>query len=1099
MGTVKEAQVKPCCVLFAQITGLEQVADAEEYADIQKSINMVMDDAVKLYEGHVDKHEGKVLMATFGVPSAHEDDPERAVRAALLIRKKSNDATARTSITCQVKIGVNMGRIFASSVGSEIKSEDTVIGDAVNIAARIMESAAPGEIMVSKEVYQITRPVFEFGKPFEFVPQGSGKTISVFPVNAMKTGFIKRRGIEGLQSPMVGRVAELRKLTCLINDLFDRKGSTVCILGEAGVGKSRLIEELFTYSLGFSLEKARNLNWCVGRCSPYREMLYFPFVEIIKDLCAITPDDSEKSLIEKLLHTIEQLTGDKSDEVFPYIANLFAIKLEPRHETRIKHLDPKEIRLQTHIAIAMLLKNYALSNPTVYCVDDLYLADASTLDMLKFMIETMPDMPALVIMISRQDKGEPFANTLEDIKKTISVVMIPLRRLNLKETKEISKNLLQVPRVSERLINEVVTKSEGNPFYLEELIKLFIARGIIFRQGEEWLGTETAVQMEIPYSIEGIIRARFDTMNRDTQGILSEMAVIGRTFSLGVLKRITVFWENADELIEGIRESGYIYTVNDDEFSFSHALVREVIYSTLSARRSKELHLKVGTAIEQLFADRLPEFYELLFEHYSKTDRTDKTIDYGIKAGDLARKRYANLEATAYYLSVLKVIGERPETADLRACVISKLGDIYALTGQSEDAFAMYAKALELTVNPARRAVLYCSIADTHQRISDYPSALGHYEMASQELTGCPEIEIIDVQIGVAWIRYLRGDYDEARRILEKAAACVTDAMTVEYRSLLARIYNILGAIYSHLGTTEKSFASYNRALKLYELLDDMTGQGVIYNNICGYYSGRSDYLKALEYLQRSNAIDRKTGNLLAQAISTYNIGDTYYQLGDFEEAEKHYREYMAINARINNKLGNGYGNYGLGTLALERGDTKKAREHFTTAAGIFNTLKSRIMELDVLLSLSKVHRVEGDYDAAFKMCASIRDASQVTGENTIALSSVLEQVKIKVLMALKDHKLMVSHIQEATKLLETAEALIKTFDIDRETFFLMRFYTSEVAYYRGDPPATMKNHQEARQIVNEILVQLPDERKGSFRKRRIIREFESYEKTIKV
>ncbi|HEX7321115.1 MAG TPA: tetratricopeptide repeat protein [bacterium] len=1098
MGTIKEAQVKPCCVLFAQITGLEQVADAEDYADIIKSINLVMDDAVKLYEGHVDKHEGKVLMATFGVPTAHEDDPERAVRAALLMRKKTCDAATRASMPCQVKIGVNMGRIFASSVGSDIKSEYTVIGDAVNIAARIMESAVPGEIRVSSEVYQLTRPVFEFGKPLEFLPQGSRKAVSVFTVDAMKTGFIKRRGIEGLQSPMVGRAAQLRILSGLINALFDRQGSTVCILGEAGVGKSRLIEELFTYSLGFSLEKAQSINWCVGRCSPYREMLYFPFIEIIKDLCAITPDDTEKSLIAKLLRTIEQLTGDRSEEVFPYIANLFAIKLEPHHETRIKHLDPKEIRLQTHIAIAMLLGNYALSNPTVYCIDDLYLADSSTLDMLKFMIETMPDMPALMIMISRQEKEELFARTLEEIKKTIPVVMISLTRLDLKETKEISKNLLQVPRVSERLISEVVTKSEGNPFYLEELLKLLISRGIIFRKGEEWLGTETAMQMEIPYSIEGIIRARFDTMNRDAQGILSEMAVIGRTFSLGILKRITAFWENAEELINGIRESGYIYTVNNDEFSFSHALVREVIYSTLSARRLKELHLKVSTAIEQIYADRLPEFYELLFEHYSKTDRTDKTIDYGIKAGDLARKRYASLEATAYYLSVMKVIGERSETADLRASVISKLGDIYALTGQNDDAFAMYAKALELTSDPARRAALYCSIADTYQRISDYPSALGHYEMANQELIGRPETEKLEIRIGIAWVHYLRGDYEESRQILEKAATSVTDATTVEYRSLLARIYNILGSIYSHLGTTARSFASYNRALKLYELLDDMTGQGVIYNNICGHYSSRGDYLKSLEYLQRSNDIDRKTGNLLAQAISTYNIGDTYYELGDFDEAEKHYREYLAINARINNKLGNGYGNYGLGTLALERGDNKNAREYLTVAAGIFKALNSRIMELNVLLSLAEVHRVEGDYDAAFNMCAGIREASRETGENTIALSSILQQVKTKVMMALKDHKLMVSHIQEATKLLETAESVRRTFDVDQETLFLMRFYASEVAYYRGDPSATMKNHQEARQVLNDILEHLPDERRAAFKKRRMIREFEDYEKTIK-
>jgi adenylate cyclase len=282
-----QSEIRHSVIQFTEITGFEHIEnplDPEVYAALISDIARIHDQAIQLYQGHVDKHEGKVFMATFGVPTTHEDDPERAIRAAQLIVQKVNAYSKENKLGIGVRIGLSLGKVYAGDVGSDIKKEYTVIGDAVNIAARIMEHATESCIAVNKDIYQITRPVFKFSEPVEFTVHEITEPIHAYYVAGMRTGFIRRRGIEGLKSPLVGRVHELAMLQQHIENLLYKKGSTIILLGEAGVGKSRIIEELFTTSLSLALEKAKAINWCSGYCSPYQEAIYLPFIHIIKQI-----------------------------------------------------------------------------------------------------------------------------------------------------------------------------------------------------------------------------------------------------------------------------------------------------------------------------------------------------------------------------------------------------------------------------------------------------------------------------------------------------------------------------------------------------------------------------------------------------------------------------------------------------------------------------------------------------------------------------------------------------------------------------------------------------------------------------------------------
>jgi len=284
-------------------------------------------------------------MATFGVPVSHEEDPERAIKSTLLLKKKIAEYNKKNDTALTIKAGINVGKVYAGSVGSEIKKEYTVMGDAVNIAARIMEYADDGQILVSEEIHRITKPAFQFAEMMEFQPRGYDKKINLFPVLNQQAGFVRRRGIEGLKSPLVGRTEIFNVLKEFLDKLLKGSKNTVVITGEAGVGKSRLIEELFTHSLSISLERAKVINWCSGCCSPYKEAIYLPFIEIIKQICGIDSKDSEKSITEKLLKTIDNLAGERADEIYPYIANIFNIRLDSRDETKIKYLEPQVLQL----------------------------------------------------------------------------------------------------------------------------------------------------------------------------------------------------------------------------------------------------------------------------------------------------------------------------------------------------------------------------------------------------------------------------------------------------------------------------------------------------------------------------------------------------------------------------------------------------------------------------------------------------------------------------------------------------------------------------------------------------------------------------------
>jgi len=1103
MKSIKKSEIKPCVIQFTEIRGFGKTVhaqDPEEYANMIKNITNIYDNAIQLYEGHIDKHEGKTFMATFGVPISHEEDPERAIRSALLLKQKIKDYNTSNETKLEVHSGINLGKVYAGDVGSEIKKEYTVMGDPVNIAARIMEHAQGSQILVSEEIYRITKPVFQFSEQIEFQPQGSNEVIRVFNVLDQKSGFIRRRGIEGLKSPLVGRIEELNVLKEFLKKLLEGKRSIVIITGEAGVGKSRLIEELFTYSLSLALEQAQVVNWCSGYCSPYKETSYLPFIEIIKQICNIESDDNEKDITEKVIEHIKLSAKDKIDEIYPYIANLLNIKLDARDEAKIKYLEPKALKLQTHVAISTVLRNYALQQPCVYIIDDLYLADMSTLEALKFFLETNKNLPMLLFLLSRSETAKSFCTLMEELKNKFTVHEINLRRLSTAETKQISTNLLKIPKLPAILINDIVAKSDGNPFFLEEIIKLLIAKRILYKDNEEWHASDSDAKFSIPYSIEAIIRNRFDTLNSTLRSSLEEMAVVGRNFSKNILKTFSTQWEHLDDLIDEIKNLGFISTNNDEDFAFNNASVREVIYSSIPDKRKEALHLKVGETIEALYKDRLAEFYEILFEHFSQTDKYNKTIEFGLKAAENAAKRYANHEAILFYLAVLKELNTSESNKDLKRKVLEGLGKIHSLIGKNEDAFEFFNQALKFCETSKQESDLHTLVGDTYESISVYDKSIEAYNVALGKISDGSEIEKARIKTGIARVHFEKGDHEKAHHILEDCLRTIGDSANVEARKIQATIYNRLGSTYYSIGRKQESFSYYNKALKLYEILNDIKGQGAIYNNICDYYTDRGDYYNALGSLRKSLEIDLKTGDLHGQAIVYYNMGDTYYQLGDLAAAEENFNKCLSINEETNNQLGNGYSIWGLGLIFFEKNRLKEAETHFSKALTIFCEIGSKAWQHLVMLSTAELYLTQKEYEKALQLCSNIISLAKKINEYDVVNSAKIKQSKIRIFQALENQKLAITYLQDAKENLLEVNKTIDKYGAGLETKFEIYSSLCRVNYYLGIPKETVEYSNRAHDVKKEILKFIKEEEAQSkFLNRRLYKDFEEFSKHIKM
>jgi len=615
--------------------------DPEEVKEITSRIFAQISEIITKYDGFVEKFVGDAVMALFGVPKAHEDDPVRAIRTAReihdMVDTMSPQLQDRVGAPLSMHTGINTGLVVTGEVDLE-KGTHGVAGDTINLASRLSSLAKAGEILVSPETHRQAEGHFSFEdlEPTKF--KGKADPIPVYKVLCAKERPITMHRPSGLRADLIGRKAEMSQLAEATKKLREGRGSIISICGGAGTGKSRLVEE---FRATLDLEE---IQWLEGHAYAYAQNIpYFPLIDLLNRTFEIEEGDEPARIREKVESGVKDLLGE-TDDIVSYVGSLYALSYP-----EIEEVSPEFWRSKLEDAVQAILSALARRSPTVFCLEDLHWADPSFIELLRNALQQI-QQPAIVLCVYRPTFSLFTSHQLSTVERIYEEIQ--LQELSPSEAQNMLESLLKTEDIPSELRRFVQEKAEGNPFYLEELLNSLIEFEVLVQEYGQWKITRPISDSEISSTIHGVISGRLDRLENQTKRILQEASVIGRAFLYEILRMVTELKEDIDRCLRGLEQLDLIRTRSlqpDLEYVFKHALTQEVVYNGLLKKERREIHERIGRVIEHLFPDRLSEFYETLAFHFKQGRSTFKAVHYLMKSGEKSLRRYSLEEAHQYY------------------------------------------------------------------------------------------------------------------------------------------------------------------------------------------------------------------------------------------------------------------------------------------------------------------------------------------------------------------------------------------------------------------------------------------------------------------
>ena len=661
-------------IMFSDIKGSTAMAedlDPEDAMEIMDGAFDLLIEPVYRYEGTLARLMGDAVLAFFGAPIAHEDDAERACRAALDIVEGAGKYAARLQqergITgFNVRVGINTGLVVVGEVGSDLRVEYTAMGDVVNLASRLESAAEPGTVLVSEDTYRLIAPMFETAALGPIEVKGRSEPVPAYRVLAVKELPSKPRGIPGLESRLVGRQAEFAALRETLERLQAGAGGVVTIVGEAGIGKSRLVAE--------ARKGASQLRWVQGRCMSYgMSIAYLPWLDMLRGLLGLAAEDSPAKVRTGIQEQIRSLSPGQFDEVYPYLAAVLSLPLETEVEARLTQLDGQRLKASTFRAVERLLTSAARHGPLVLVAEDLHWADPTSVELLESLLPLTEQVDLLLICVFRPEREHDAWRLREMAARDYGCrhTDLWLEPLSATESEMLVGNLLRLEDLPEKLKGQIQERAEGNPFYLEEVLRSLIDEGAITQEEGtgQWVATRDVADIAIPDTLQGVLLARIDRLQDETKRVLQMAAVIGRLFLCRVLVQLAHEERDLEGDLRMLQREGLVQELTRQpylEYIFKHEMTREAAYNSLLKKDRRAFHQKVAQALERLYQDRLEELVGLLAHHWERAGDVERATACLLRAGDRARLVHAHHEAADFYqraLAFLKATGDNEQVA----------------------------------------------------------------------------------------------------------------------------------------------------------------------------------------------------------------------------------------------------------------------------------------------------------------------------------------------------------------------------------------------------------------------------------------------------
>ncbi|HZY46068.1 MAG TPA: tetratricopeptide repeat protein, partial [Anaerolineae bacterium] len=1054
-------------VLFANFVGASEwiersgPAQADQIAEQFNRYYIKMQAAITKYGGIVNKIDlfdrGDELIALFGAPIAHEDDAERTVRSAL--EMQSTEKEAGPMLIAQ-RIGVNTGIVFAGEVGSIDRREYTVMGDVVNLSARLMSAAADGELLLSNAMRRKVSPFFEVADRGQVTVKGKAQPVSVYTIVGRRAQPEPVRGIRGLHSTLVGREKESKLVHEAAVNLKRGKGSIISLIGEAGLGKSRLINEIRSEiaenvgavqvpaqpqnevsttaqlspkqnnKVGAAVERLldqNNFTWLEGHCLSYTQSVsYSAFNEVIRSALGIFETDTEVEIWIKLRQRIDDLfSADQGADILPYLANFLSLPLSGSLAERVAYLKGETLQRQVIRAVATLLEQMALRRPLILIFDDLHWADSASLTLLERCL-TIPDRaPALIGLIYRPDRSHGCwaLGQLAARSYPHRYTEITLRPLDVTsgEDELLVSNLLSVPQLPIALA-QLIARAEGNPFYIEEIIRTLIDAGAIVRDPLEnrWRIAGHITLESVPDSLQSIIMARIDRLAEEARRTLQLASVVGRTFRYTVLHHLAAAVALADHLdtslaalqrAELVREQTRIPEL---EYGFAQAVFRDVAYESLLVRDRRVYHQLVGRQLEEINAEqKREEVYELLAYHYYLSDNQAKALTYLIKAGDKTRLAYANNESINFYEQAEALVEELGTLED-KIAIAEGLGDVLYLVGEYESALKHYRQAVAYRTEPLPQAVLYCRIGAVYEKRGDYEGALNSTAKGIELLTPdrADTAEMARLLTLRCRIYHEQGQFDQAIESGQRALSIIED--TAYYQDI-AQAHNELGNAYDVFSRPEEASIHLNHGLDILERISDGYGTAKVYNNLAVIYS-QTDLARAEEYFKRGLETMQRFGDVWNEAVSYLNLGGISFLRGDYPQAVGYYQRSLEMKERLGDNMGIADCHINLGEVYRTQGDLPQAIDHLEQALFIARQIGASQSEAECQRQLGECYVENSEPEKALSILREALTRAQTISD--LKEAGIIYRVMGNAYLRQRDLEAAVLHLGQSVKVL---------------------------------------------------------------------------------
>jgi len=982
---------RQCTVLFADLSGYTAVAETMDPEAVKRLIDSSLrrlGQEVERYGGSIDKYIGDNVMALFGAPVAHEDDEERAVRAALGMQAAMSELNeqleASHGVSFSLRVGVNTGEVLAGAVGDGY----TVIGDAVNVAARLQGAGRPGSVTVGERTQRATHTAIEYEQLEPLELKGKAEPVPAWEARGLTASQPGRRGHTHTQSPLVGREEELTLLTSLAGRVVrEGRPHLVTVVAGAGVGKSRVLRE---FQSRLERDELR-VTFREGRCLPYGSgVSYWALAEVIRSECEITEDDSSEVAWGKLSAKVcELLRGlgedaDSAGRKAALIGRLLGMEAAPDAPSADAE-DPQRLRESSFSAVRSCVEAMARREPLVLAFEDIHWADSGMLDLIEYLAQWVR-APLLLVCLARDELLERRSGWGESRRGASAIFLEPLTE---DETRELLVALLPQSgngNGSSAALEAMAERAGGNPLFAEEMVH---------HVGQEGAGAD------LPDSVQALLAARLDSLEPFERRLMQQAAVVGRTFWQSILEPVAAAeGRDLQQALSALQQKDLVVPestarlAGETELAFKHVLIRDVAYGMLPKAVRCRKHFEVAGFIEDRAGDRAEELVALLAEHYGRAaalgDESgidseelgvmrSKALDFLEGAGDAAASFYSNGEALAHYESARELhVWDDPETL---ARIGEKQGDVSLRLGRVDSAVKVWEECLDYH----RRQESLERVGDLHRKIGaglwhkgERERAIEHYQKGINLLRdGPPCIELVRLYEEAATLYMHTGDNMLAVYASEKALRL---AEQLQETRAASRAHGIFGLVFGRIGDTERALDNLEKSVELARGSDESETIRALLALGSHLEMCDADYDAAGSAYAEGLALAEQVGDLPAQVELHTAIALLAVYRADWDSVRSS-GEAGAALAEGEGLVGKLCYPYALrGLLAWHEGDAEASAKHFRRSHELAEQIGLSEVAYNALFGLALTLRDAGDQDGALEALDRALDICERAG-----------------------------------------------------------------------------------------------------------------------